>query len=79
MDNGKGGRGLTVVSNSIWTARTEPNLLSCLPPPEVKKPKFHLDASCAERQRLPSALSSSHGEGGRGAKGDIRNQASCPG
>ena len=35
----------TVVANSIEMARTLPSLLSSRPPPEVKKAKFHLDAS----------------------------------
>lgn len=37
----------TVVVSSMRTARTSPSLLSARPPPEVKKPKFHLDASCS--------------------------------
>ena len=35
----------TVVSSSIWIARTRPSLLSSWPPPVVKNAKFHLEAS----------------------------------
>jgi hypothetical protein len=57
---------LTVVSNSIWMARTAPSLLSSLPPPLVKKAKFHREAIygmsvwCETRRRQDTHRVRSH-------------------